>query len=148
MAFFVEIVALLGALGVGVISAIRLGHPVAVSPWLFPLIVSSAIAMVSIALLVGEVRGRLRARAQPSETDTFPLLPRSTPARVVGWLALSGGYGIATPLIGFEWATTIFLPVALRTFSGASWVWTISLTAGMALVLPLVFRYWFQSLVP
>jgi hypothetical protein len=139
---------LFSALGMGAMAATRLAAPVATSPWIVPLILSSAIALVSLALLIGEVRDRHRRRAKRTETDVVPQLPRSTRTRVVGWLALSGGYGVVAPLIGFEWATAIFLPLALRTFSRASWAWTIGLTAGMALLLPLVFRYVFQSLVP
>ncbi|MGH8612360.1 MAG: tripartite tricarboxylate transporter TctB family protein [Gammaproteobacteria bacterium] len=148
MASIIEIVALFVALGMGAMAATRLADPVATSPWIVPLIVSSAIALVSIALLIGEVRDRLKRRAKRLGADAVLLLPRSTPMRVAGWLALSSGYGVATPLIGFEWATAIFLPVALRTFGRPSWAWTIGLTAGMALLLPLVFRYVFQSLVP
>jgi hypothetical protein len=148
VAFIIEIVALLAALGVGAIAATRLAAPVATSPWIVPLIVCSGIVLVSIALLVAEVRHWPKKRAARPAADAVPPPPRSTPARVAGWLALSGGYGVATPLIGFEWATAIFLPVALRTFSRASWPLTIGLTAGMGILLPLVFRYVFQSLVP
>jgi hypothetical protein len=148
VAFIIEIVALFVALGMGAMAATRLADPVATSPWIVPLIVSSAIVLVSIALLIGEVRDRLKRRAERPGADAVLLLPRSTPARVAGWLALSSGYGVATPLIGFEWATAIFLPVALRTFSRASWPLTIGLTAGMGILLPLAFRYVFQSLIP
>ena len=148
MAFIIEVVALFGALGMGAMAATRLADPVATSPWIVPLIVSSAIVLVSVALLIGEVRERLKRRAERPAADAVLLLPRSTPARVAGWLALSGGYGVATPLIGFEWATAIFLPLALRTFGRASWPLTIGLTAGMAILLPLAFRYVFQSLIP
>lgn len=132
----------------GAMAATRLVDPVATSPWIVPLVLSAAIALVSVALLIGEVRDWHQRHARQSGADVVPRLPGSTPARVVGWLALSGGYGVAAPLIGFEWATAIFLPLALRNFSRASWAWTIGLTAGMALLLPLVFRYVFQSLVP
>lgn len=129
-------------------AATRLADPVATSPWIVPLILGVAIALVSIALLIGELRHRRGRHAKRPGADVVLRLPGSTPTRVVGWLALSGGYGVAAPLIGFEWATAIFLPLALRTFSRASWAWTMGLTAGMALLLPLVFRYVFQSLVP
>lgn len=148
MAFVIEIVALVVALAMGAMAAIRLAAPVATSPWIVPLILSTAIALVSIALLVAEVRDWLKRRAERPRADAVLVLGKSTPARVAGWLALSGGYGVATPLIGFEWATAIFLPVALRTFSSASWPLTIGLTAGMGILLPLTFRYVFQSLVP
>ena len=148
VAFIIEIVALFAALGVGTMAATRLAHPVATSPWIVPLILSSAIVLVSIALLVVEVRDWLKRRAARPAADAVRSLPKSTPARVAGWLALSGGYGVATPVIGFEWATAIFLPVALRTFSRASWPLTIGLTAGMGILLPLVFRHVFQSLIP
>jgi hypothetical protein len=148
VAFIIEIVALLAALGVGAIAVTRLVHPVATSPWIVPLIVCSAIVLVSIALLVAEVRDWLKKPATRPTADSVPPPPRSTPARVASWLALSGGYGVATPLIGFEWATAIFLPVALRSFSRASWPLTIGLTAGMGILLPLFFRYVFHSLVP
>lgn len=148
VAFIIEIVALFVALGMGAMAATRLANPVATSPWLVPLIVSSAIVLVSIALLIGEVRDWLKRRAERPGAEAVLQPPRSTPARVAGWLALSSGYGVATPLIGFEWATAIFLPVALRTFSHASWPLTIGLTAGMGILLPLVFRHVFQSLIP
>ena len=148
MAFVIEIVALLAALGMGAMAATRLAAPVATSPWIVPLILSTAIVLVSIALLVVEARDWLKKHAERPGADAVLQLPRSTPARVAGWLALSSGYGVTTPLIGFEWATAIFLPVALRTFSSASWPLTIGLTAGMGILLPLTFRYVFQSLVP
>ena len=148
MAFVVEIVALVVALGMGAMAATRLAAPVATSPWIVPLILSTAIVLVSIALLVAEARDWLKKHAERPGADAVLQLPRSTPARVAGWLALSSGYGVTTPLIGFEWATAIFLPVALRTFSSASWPLTIGLTAGMGILLPLTFRYVFQSLVP
>lgn len=148
VAFIIEIVALLAALGVGTMAATRLAAPVATSPWIVPLIVCSAIVLVSIALLAEEVRDWLKKHAARHAADSVLPPPRSTPARVAGWLALSGGYGVATPSIGFEWATAIFLPVALRTFSRASWPLTIGLTACMGILLPLVFRYVFHSLIP
>ena len=148
MAFVIEIVALVVALGMGAMAATRLAAPVATSPWIVPLILSTAIVLVSIALLVVEARDWLKKHAEHPGADAALQLPRSTPARVAGWLALSSGYGVTTPLIGFEWATAIFLPVALRTFSSASWPLTIGLTAGMGILLPLTFRYVFQSLVP
>lgn len=132
----------------GAMAATRLADPVATSPWIVPLILSAAIALVSIVLLIGEVREWRQRRTKRHGADVVQKLPGSTRTRVVGWLALSGGYGVVTPLIGFEWATAVFLPLALRTFSRASWAWTIGLTAGMALLLPLIFRYVFQSLVP
>lgn len=148
MAFVIEIVALVVALGMGAMAAARLAAPVATSPWIVPLILCTAIVLVSIALLVVEVRDWLKRRAERHGAKAALVLGKSTPARVAGWLALSSGYGVATPLIGFEWATAIFLPVALRTFSTASWPLTIGLTAGMGILLPLTFRYVFQSLVP
>lgn len=148
MAFIIEIVALFAALGMGAMAATRLAAPVATSPWIVPLILSTAILLVSIALLVVEARDWLEKHAERPGAVAVLQLPRSTPARVAGWLALSSGYGVTTPLIGFEWATAIFLPVALRTFSSASWPLTIGLTAGMGILLPLAFRYVFQSLVP
>jgi len=148
VAFVIEIVALVVALGMGAMAATRLAAPVATSPWIVPLILSTAIVLVSIALLVAEARDWLKKHAEHPGADAVLQLPRSTPARVAGWLALSSGYGVTTPLIGFEWATAIFLPVALRTFSSASWPLTIGLTAGMGILLPLTFRYVFQSLVP
>lgn len=148
MAFVIEIVALVVALGMGAMAATRLAAPVATSPWIVPLILSSAIVLVCIALLVVEVRDWLTRRTERPGPNADLQLPRSTPVRVAGWLALSSGYGVATPLIGFEWATAVFLPVALRTFSRASWPLTIGLTAGMAILLPFAFRYVFQSLVP
>lgn len=135
------------AIAMAVTAAVQVAPPLTTSAWLFPLFVSAAMAIVSAVLFVGEVAQRRRTIAAASvpaaSTDV-----RATPARVAGWLALSAGYAIATPQVGFEWATGVFLIFALKVFGGASWRVTLPVAATIALLLPVIFRRVFFTLVP
>jgi hypothetical protein len=129
-------------------AAVQLTPPLVTSAWLFPLFISAAMAIVSAVLLVGEVAQRRAIAAESGPPGAPTDTGRATPARVTGWLALSAGYAIVTPQVGFEWATAVFLVFALKVFGGASWRLTLPVALGMAMVVPLIFRHVFSALVP
>jgi hypothetical protein len=134
------------AVAMGATAGARIVPPFATSAWLMPLFVSVAMALVSAALVIGEIVSRRAVSA--GRAPTAAEAARSTPARVASWIALSAGYAIVTPQIGFEWATVVFLILALKVFSGASWRLTLPVAAVMALLVPLIFRHVFSALVP
>jgi hypothetical protein len=136
------------AIAMAVTAAVQVAPPLTTSAWLFPLFVSAAMAIVSAVLFVGEVAQRRRTVAAASVPAASTDIVRATPARVAGWLALSAGYAIATPQVGFEWATGVFLIFALKVFGGASWRVTLPVAATIALLLPVIFRRVFFTLVP
>ena len=134
------------AVAMGATAAARIVPPYATSGWLMPLFVSAAMALVSAALVVREIVSRkaVLAGLAPTATDAT----KSTPGRVAGWIALSAGYAIVTPQVGFEWATVVFLILALKLFGGASWRLTLVVAVAMAFLVPLIFRHVFSALVP
>jgi hypothetical protein len=134
------------AVAMGATAGARIVPPFATSAWLMPLFVSVAMALVSAALVIGEIVSRRAVSA--GRAPTAAEAARSTPGRVASWIALSAGYAIVTPQIGFEWATVVFLILALKVFSGASWRLTLPVAAVMALLVPLIFRHVFSALVP
>ena len=136
------------AIAMAATAVVQVAPPLVTSAWLFPLFVSAAMAILSGVLLVGEVAQRRRTVAAASVPAASTDIVRATPARVAGWLALSAGYAIATPQVGFEWATSVFLIFALKVFGGASWRVTLPIAAAMALLLPVIFRRVFFTLVP
>ena len=146
MSLIVPIVVFAIAVAMGATAGARIAPPYATSAWLLPLFVSIAMALVAAVLVIGEiVQKAATAWASP---DAPAETARSTPARIVGWLALSAGYALVTPKVGFEWATVAFLILALKAFGGASWRLTLAIAVTMALMVPLVFRHVFSALVP
>jgi hypothetical protein len=134
------------AVAMGATAGARIVPPFATSAWLMPLFVSAVMALVSAALVISEIV--LRRTVPAGRAPTAVEAAKSTPARVAGWIVLSAGYAIVTPQIGFEWATVVFLILALKVFSGASWRLTLPVAAVMALLVPLIFRHVFSALVP
>jgi hypothetical protein len=134
------------AVAMGATAAARIAPPFATSAWLMPLFVSMTMALVSVALVVGEIVSR-RAVAVGRAPPTVEAA-KSTPARVAGWIALSAGYAVVTPQVGFEAATVVFLILALKVFGGASWRQTLLVAVAMAFLVPLIFRHVFSALVP
>jgi hypothetical protein len=134
------------AVAMSAIAAARIAAPFATSAWLMPLVVSMAMAIVSAVLVIGDIVSR-RALAAGHASSAVEAA-RSTPARVAGWIALSAGYAIVTPQVGFEAATVVFLVLALKVFGGASWRLTLPVAVAMAFVVPFVFRQVFSALVP
>jgi hypothetical protein len=134
------------AVAMGTTATGRIMPPYATSGWLMPLLVSVAMALVAAALVIREIVSR---RAVPAGSAPAAIDPaKSTPWRVAGWIALSAGYAIATPQVGFGWATVVFLILALRVFGGASWRLALPVAAAMAILVPLIFRHVFSALVP
>lgn len=147
MALIVEALAFVVAVAIAVTAVVQMSGPISTSPWLMPLLVGVAMAVVSGALAVPEIRARRLAVPAPppgaDEEQVHPGVPR-----VAGWLALSAGYAIAVPLTGFEWATIVFLVIALRLFGAAGWKTVVAVSLAVALLIPLVFRHVFFTLVP
>jgi hypothetical protein len=134
------------AVAMAATAGLQMARPIATSPWLMPLIVTIAMAIVSAAIFAAEYQQRA---SQPSTSDSAPdAAGRASPLRVASWLALSAGYAVATPIVGFEWATGVFLVFALKAFGGASWRTALPIALAMALLLPMVFRRVFFTLVP
>ncbi len=147
IALIVECLTLVLALAMGAIAGSRLSAPVLASPWLLPLLVSIVMSLIAVALIFGEIAERRKAAGSPAQrVAEGALQPQGY--RMIGWLGLCSAYAIATPWVGFEWATLVFMPVALWAFGRASWPVIGALTLAMALALPLIFRHVFQSLVP
>lgn len=134
-------------LAMGANASSKLAPPMLASPWLLPLIVSVIMSLIAVALIIGEFAERRRAAASPARQLAQDAEP-SPGYCMVGWLGLCATYSIATPWIGFEWATLAFMPLALCLFGRASWPVIAALTLAISLLLPLVFRHVFQSLVP
>jgi hypothetical protein len=146
VSLIVSTLVLVIAVAMGATAGARIVPPFATSAWLMPLFVSVAMALVSAVLVIGEIVSR---RAAPAgRTPTAAAAAKSTPARVAGWIALSAGYAFVTPHIGFEWATVVFLIIALKVFGGTSWRLTLLVAVAMALLTPLIFRHVFSALVP
>jgi hypothetical protein len=135
------------AVAMGTAAGTRIAPPFGTSAWLMPVVVSVAMALVSAALVIGEIVLR-NASPVGNVPSVAEAATKSTPARVAGWVALSAGYAIVTPQVGFEWATLIFLILALKVFGGAPWRLTLPVAVAMALLVPLVFRRVFSALVP
>jgi hypothetical protein len=136
------------AVAMAAVAGARMTAPISTSAWLMPLIVTIAMAIVSAVIVIGEVMHRTAAAWTTEGPQADASLATSTPLRIAGWLALSGGYAVVTPMVGFEWATGIFLVLALKVFGGASWRITVPVAVGMALLVPLIFRRVFYTLVP
>jgi len=134
------------AVAMGAIASARIVPPFATSAWLMPLFVSVAMVLVSAALVIGEIVSRRAVLA--GRASIAAEAAKSTPVRVAGWIALSAGYAIVTPHIGFEWATVVFLMLALKMFGGTSWRLALLVAVAMALLMPLIFRHVFSALVP
>lgn len=145
MAFLVEAVVLLIAVGMTVSAALQIAPPYLTSAWLLPLIVGSVMCVLSATLVAAEAK-RFAAAAPRASARRLVMSPLG--ARMAGWLALSVGYGIATPIVGYEWATLAFLACALSIFARLEWWLTAIIAAGFALVVPFVFRNLFFTLVP
>jgi hypothetical protein len=146
MSLIVPLLIFVIAVALALMAGARISAPLATSAWLMPLVVTSAMALVSAAIVIREILERRAAVA--SAAGTTADAPYTTGAWVAGWIALSAGYATVTPLVGFEWSTVVFLVVALKVFGGASWRLTLAVAVAMALVVPLVFRRLFFTLVP
>lgn len=147
MAALVELVILVLAVAMAIQSIGYLTTPIVTSPGILPLIVSISLALISGALLVGEVAegdasvSRLKACFGSSAF-------RARAAKAAGWLTLASLYAVATPFIGFVWATLIFLAIALTVFARLAW-WKTALIAGaIATLIPVAFRFLFHTIVP
>lgn len=125
-------------------AAWQLRPPVATSAWLMPLIVMTAMTAVSAWIAVAE----LVKRSFSADRDSHGFPASTTPLRVAGWLGLSFGYAALTPFVGFEWATGVFLLVALIIFGKADWRLAALVAISMAFLIPLIFRNVFFTLVP
>ena len=145
MALFVETVVFLLATAMAVAAGMRIADPFSVSPWLMPLVVGSATAIVTLILLASELRLRIheKARAVQHDGSASPSIPR-----IAGWLMLTTAYAVLTPIFGFEWTTVVFLLVALQLFGRASLLTSICTAVVMAGILPVVFRHVFHAIVP
>jgi hypothetical protein len=149
MALAVEVISLLLGAAMVASSLAYMTAPASTSPWLMPLLVGSGIVVVSLALLASEFVGRRAGMAAlnaiPADGTDFS---QSTPLIVITWLVLSTGYALIVPLIGFELTTFVFLVIALKLFGRTSWRVILLSAAAVSLVLPLVFRHLFYTLVP
>lgn len=145
MALLVEAVILLIAIGMTASAALQIVPPYLTSAWLLPLVIGSFMCLLSGLLVAAEAKRFLPAvRSHSARRVVFSRLG----AKITGWLALSVGYGVATPVVGFEWATMAFLGCALSVFSRLRW-WLIAIIAvGFAIVVPMIFRNVFFTLVP
>lgn len=147
MSIAVEAIILVVALAMAVQSVAYLREPLISSPGILPLFVAIVIVSMTLSLLVSDLRkegfrlDKLRSAFRLGGT-------RDTVLRVLGWLALSVGYAVATPLTGFEWATASFLLAALYLYARLAWWKILTTAAGIALGIPLVFRYVFHTIIP
>jgi hypothetical protein len=149
MALAVELVSLLLGAAMVASSLVYMAAPASTSPWLMPLLVGGGIVVVSAVLLASDLFGRSRAVAADAEIPADGTdFSQSTILTVLIWLALSTGYALVTPLAGFELTTFVFLIIALKIFGRTSWPVILLSAAGVAIVLPLVFRHLFYTLVP
>ena len=149
MAIAVEAVFLLIGAAMVLSSLTNMVAPASTSPWLMPLLIGAGIVVVSLALLASEFVGR---RTVAVASDDIPAdgtdFRQSSALTVVTWLALSAGYAVITPQIGFEITTFVFLVIALKLFGKTSWRVILLSAAGISIVLPQVFRHLFYTLVP
>jgi hypothetical protein len=147
MAAIVELAVLVGAIVMAIQSVGYLTTPVATSPGILPLIVSVASAAIAAMLLAQEVaRGSIAVSRIRSIWRSAVFRQRA--ASAVGWLTLATVYAIATPVIGFAWATLVFLGIALTVFARVAW-WRAAIVAvAMATLIPIAFRYLFFTIVP
>lgn len=147
MAPTVAFVILLGALAMAFQSVGYLTTPVATSPGILPLIVSIAAAAIAALLLVLEfIRGDISLARFQSAWGSAAF--RQQAARAAGWLSLAAIYAIATPAVGFTWATVAFLGIALTVFARLAWWRTAIIAVAMATLIPIAFRYLFFTIVP
>lgn len=147
MSFIVQAVILLAASVMAVQSVAYLKPPIVTSPGILPLLISVAAALMAGALMVADLaRGTVRPRAM-AELWRNPQT-RRTALRTSAWLALATGYAVLTPVIGFTWATLAFLLVALRMFGELAWWRVAAIAVPVAVVVPLVFRHVFFTIVP
>jgi len=149
MALAVEVISLLLGMGMVASSLSYMTAPASTSPWLMPLLVGAGIAVISLVLLASELVGRRTAMAAPDDIPADGTdFSQSTLPTVLTWIALSSGYAVTTPLLGFEATTFVFLVIALKLFGRTSWRVILLSAAGVSLVLPLIFRHLFYTLVP
>lgn len=147
MTVVVHLVIFLGAIAMAVQSLGYLTAPIVTSPGILPLLVSVAATLIAGMLVVLDVvRGNISiARIKMSlRSPAF----RDRAVRAAGWLSLATAYAIATPFIGFTWATLAFLGAALTLFARLAWWRTAIVAVAMATLIPIAFRYLFFTIVP
>jgi len=124
-----------------------LTSPIVTSPGILPLIVSVAMAAIAGVLLIAElVRGEAslpRFKACLTSSDF-----RMRAATAAGWLSLAASYAVATPVVGFMWATLAFLAIALTAFARLAWWKTAIIAVAIATLIPIAFRSLFHTIVP
>lgn len=124
------------------------------SSGLLPLLITAVISTLCIVILLQDLTARRRisrASGEPPVAGPPPETLIGGPAefrRLGLWLLLSSGYALLTPVLGYETATAIALAIALFTFGKASWPVVLAVTAGVTLLLPMIFRHVFFTLVP
>jgi len=147
MAAMVELVILLGGIAMAIQSVGYLTTPVITSPGILPLIVSVAMAAIAGVLLIVElIRGGAsvpRLKACLISADF-----RLHAVKAAGWLSLATGYAMATPVVGFMWATLAFLAIALIAFARLAWWKTAIIAVAIATLIPFAFRSLFHTIVP
>lgn len=147
MAALVELVILLGGIAMAIQSVGYLAPPIVTSPGILPLIVSVVMASIAGALLVTEI---IRGDASLSRLNGCLRSQdlRKRAAKAAGWLTLATLYALATPMIGFMWATLTFLAIALTVFARLAWWKTTIIAVAMATLIPIAFRLLFHTIVP
>jgi hypothetical protein len=147
MAALVELVILVLAIAMAIQSIGYLTTPIVTSPGILPLIVSISMALISGALLVAAL---VEGDASVSRLKTCFGSPafRARAAKAAGWLTLATLYAIATPVVGFVWATLAFLAIALTAFARLAWWKTAVIAGAIATLIPVAFRFLFHTIVP
>jgi hypothetical protein len=147
MAVVVQLVIFLGAIGMAIQSIGYLTTPIVTSPGIMPLLVSTAGALIAGMLLVLDVvRGNISATRIRESLQSSEFRVRA--AKATGWLFLATTYAVATPFVGFTWATLAFLGIALTIFARLSWWRTTFVAMAMATLVPITFRHLFFTIVP
>lgn len=147
MTVLVQAIIFVVASAMAVQSVFYLQEPFIRSPGILPLLVALAMAVLAAGLLIGEIRN---GAVSLSAARRYFAVPdnRAKALRTAGWLSLSTLYAVATPQIGFAWATLAFLVVALAVFAKLAWWKVLILAVAIATIVPVIFRYVFFAIVP
>lgn len=116
---------------------LRQAHDWALSPALFPLIVSSLALLLSINLIIKGFKGS--AKGEEKKVYQKPL---------VGTIVLLLAYIIALPRLGFILATIIFLLFFLLILGERRWRFLLVYSILTPLIIKIIFGYLLQVLLP
>lgn len=147
MTILVLLVIFFGALFMATETIGYLTQPIVTSPGILPLLVFGAAAAISGVMLILEFMRGNASTSRGLEALKSPGFRRHA-AKSIGWLGLASGYAVATPVVGFTWATIVFLGIALPLFGRLVWWRTAIVAMAMAVLAPIAFRQLFFTIVP